>query len=628
MIKLTRILIAAPLGLVLLVQAPIAALADTTTSTQATTQGPQGPVGPQGTLGPTTTPGPQGTVGPEGSLGPQDTPGPQSTPGPDTAPASVSIPTPIADAAVAPTTSSTPGDTSTVQPTSANNSDLAAQISNTQMALLQNLANYNVNNQSTQQATSGSVSGSDSAKLGDATSGGAVAITNYLNLLNSMWSWATTGLNTFVQNLFGNQTGNINLNPTLANDGSLSSQTNNATGLTVNNSPTTAITNTITAGSNSGNVNLTDNAQTGNATSGNAATEVNLINLINSSIGAGQSFFGMLNVFGNLNGNILFPAGFMTGGIANNASNQTTTSNTANVSLTNAPNVAFTNNIGSSAQSGSVTASDNALVGNSTSGNASSSSSLYNLANTNVTATNAVLVLVNVLGHWFGGIMNLPNTGNTGSALLTSGAQVTQTPTLNNSTSQTDTNNSANVSINNAPTATITNNVTATAQSGNVNATDNAKVGNLTSGNANVTTGIANIFGSTLNISNWFGILVINVFGDWTGGVNEAAVPGMGSGTTTITAQALDPVAATTAIESIGHNLSKNLSSSIVTISNDGGGITLAHVSAPSGLAASPSLGVQASSQTKKTSLLLEIAAGLLLISGAIGQVDRRRQRR
>ena len=238
------------------------------------------------------------------------------------------------------------------------------------------------------------------------------------------------------------------------------------------------------------------------------------------------------------------------------------------------------------------------------------------------------MVLVNVMGQWLGGIMNLPSTGSTGSALLTSGGtQVTQNPTAKNSTTQADVTNTNNTNITNAPTGSITNNVTASAQSGGVTATDSAQVGNLTSGNANVATGVANLFGSTLNLSNWFGILVINVFGDWTGGVNQADPAGLSSGSTTATA--VDPVVAATVIQNVSRAVGASVGQTASGISSgaSSSNIFLAATKG-SGLAAVPNITAKAAAQTKGSGLLLEIAAGALLIAGAIGSADRRMRRR
>jgi hypothetical protein len=51
-------------------------------------------------------------------------------------------------------------------------------------------------------------------------------------------------------------------------------------------------------------------------------------------------------------------------------------------------------------------------------------------------------------------------------------------------------------------------------------------VGNVSSGDAKAASGVANIFNSILNVKHWFGVLVINVFGDWLGDVNDNSPAG------------------------------------------------------------------------------------------------------
>ena len=51
------------------------------------------------------------------------------------------------------------------------------------------------------------------------TSGAAGVIANLINLLASAWSWSSGNLNFFMQNLTGNQTGDLMLNPHLINLG-------------------------------------------------------------------------------------------------------------------------------------------------------------------------------------------------------------------------------------------------------------------------------------------------------------------------------------------------------------------------------------------------------------------------
>jgi hypothetical protein len=83
--------------------------------------------------------------------------------------------------------------------------------------------------------------------------------------------------------------------------------------------------------------------------------------------------------------------------------------------------------------------------------------------------------------------------------------------------SDTDVNSTSNLGINN--------NVKLRANSGDASVTENTRAGNATSGNATASANIANIANSTLSFSNWFGILFINVFGNWQGsfGIDTAA---------------------------------------------------------------------------------------------------------
>jgi hypothetical protein len=81
--------------------------------------------------------------------------------------------------------------------------------------------------------------------------------------------------------------------------------------------------------------------------------------------------------------------------------------------------------------------------------------------------------------------------------------------------------NNATANINSQSAGTITNNVNVKAVSGDASAKDNTKVGDVSSGDAKAATGVANIFNSALNLKHWFGVLVINVFGDWLGDVND-----------------------------------------------------------------------------------------------------------
>jgi len=91
-----------------------------------------------------------------------------------------------------------------------------------------------------------------------------------------------------------------------------------------------------------------------------------------------------------------------------------------------------------------------------------------------------------------------------------------------NSTNATESSAALNSNTTNNANLAITNNVNATAQSGNATVTNNTQAGNATSGNADTAMNILNLEGSNLSLSNWFGILFINVFGIWNGSFGVA----------------------------------------------------------------------------------------------------------
>jgi hypothetical protein len=74
-----------------------------------------------------------------------------------------------------------------------------------------------------------------------------------------------------------------------------------------------------------------------------------------------------------------------------------------------------------------------------------------------------------------------------------------------------------NSNITNTENYGINNNITANATSGNARASNDNNVGSVTSGNATTSVSLANLINSNFSLSNWFGVLFINVFGTWHG---------------------------------------------------------------------------------------------------------------
>jgi hypothetical protein len=246
------------------------------------------------------------------------------------------------------------------------------------------------------------------------------------------------------------------------------------------------------------------------------------MNLINSTVASGQSFIGTININGNLNGDILLPQGVLDSLLAStgpSSSNVASANLTDNSTTTNNTTEAITNAINSSTTTGNASVSGNTSAGSAVSGNAKGNITLLNLTGSNTVGKNDLLVFVNVLGKWVGVIMNAP-TGSTAADL---GGGITQSgPGSNNVLASNVTDNST--TTNNANLA-INNHVNVLAHSGDATVSNNTRGGNAQSGNAYTAVNILNMEGSNLSLSDWFGVLFINVFGFWNGsfGLNTSA---------------------------------------------------------------------------------------------------------
>lgn len=368
-------------------------------------------------------------------------------------------------------------------------------------------ANVDVNNQSTlnnnltQDATSGDAKVTENTTVGDATSGNATDVATVVNKVNSQLTLAPNQKAvSFTKDVLGDVNGDIVLQPLLLK-AMLEGTINNTTNTTANISDktTNAITNNLNLSALSGNADVTKNTTAGNATSGSANTVANVVNILNSMIGANKSFIGTINIYGNLNGDILIAPDFISQLLASNGGTINQNTNvSADVNSKNTDSII--NNVSLAAESGKAAVTDNTTAGNATTGSANTNLVIFNLTGHEIIAANSLLVFVNVLGKWVGVIVDAP--GATAAAI---GNGV-----INNTVN-------ADLKVVADNNAAITNNLNLNSRSGNVTVANNTNAGNATSGNATASANVTNISQSKLDLSGWFGILFINVFGTWNG---------------------------------------------------------------------------------------------------------------
>ena len=347
---------------------------------------------------------------------------------------------------------------------------------------------------------------------GSATSGNAVTVADVINMLQSSSNvLGSPNVTTFTADINGDVNGDLLLDPTKLNTvqpANVSTSLDNHT--LVNNTVNAAMNNDINLNSQTGNATVSGNSQAGDATTGNANAVANIVNVLNSYVTAGQSFVGVININGNLNGDILLPPDFVDTLLANNVPHYNITTNLTNQNtITNVNNATVQNNVTLGATSGNATVAGNSRAGNATTGNALTNLTVFNLTGSNVVASNDLLVFVNVLGQWYGMILNAP-AGTTAASL---GGGVVDASVNNDAT------------LNNTNNQNITNNVNVNSRTGDASVTHNTLAGNAKSGEATASANIMNLINDRLTLNGWFGLLFINVFGTWHGsfGVNTSA---------------------------------------------------------------------------------------------------------
>lgn len=336
----------------------------------------------------------------------------------------------------------------------------------------------------------------------------------------------------------------------LENSGNGADSTNNIQANITNTNDTTIdnngdITNDVNLNANSGNNQTSFNTAGDSAiTTGDANVAANLINVINSTVSGGALF--VVNVFGNLVGDIIFPdfapttvGGSNTTTLANSNNGEGSTNNTSlNTTNTNEfnmdNNAVIDNNLIIDANTGDNMASFNTAGDNVVeTGEVNVNAEVVNIANINMLGSGSDpiwLVLVNNMGSWSGKIIGALTGSNFASG---DGLDFTVGPdgsiNIGNSGNGANSTNNAEANITNDNSFTVNNNANVTNNL-NINAnTGSNNAGFNTGGSSVIRTGDVNVAASVVNFVNTvlvgrpLMIGIINVFGSWTG---DAVPPG------------------------------------------------------------------------------------------------------
>lgn len=386
-------------------------------------------------------------------------------------------------------------------------SDNSASGTNNTSAQNNTSNNNEINNDVSGTAKTGDATVNSNNTAGGAGSGDATTIATIMNAINSSSALGGGQPYTFTKDIYGDVYGDIELAPELLKGMAQTTSSQNNGTINYNVLDKNTINNKVNLGAESGDASVLNNTNAGGATSGNATAVANVLNIINSVIAANGSFVGTINIHGNLDGDILLNKEGSPSLIASNADSNPMNEGNLIANANNLTNII--NDIELDATTGKATVDGNTNAGSAKSGTADTNLVVMNLAGRSVTAKNSLLVFVNVLGKWVGIIVDAP-TGATAAVL---GDDVTSNliaATQGDATINADTQNQ------------ITNNIKVGAHTGDATVSGNTNAGDATTGNASASATILNMANSAFNVSDWFGVLFINVFGSWDGsfGVN------------------------------------------------------------------------------------------------------------
>ena len=323
----------------------------------------------------------------------------------------------------------------------------------------------------------------------------------------------------------GNGTDSQNDTDVLSSDTDATFQSNDAT-----------VENNLVLDSDSGDNETNKNMAGAQIDTGDANVSANVLTFANNNI-AGDVIYAVVNVFGDLIGDIIFPESTLLAGGSNdtsvvNSDNAVDSKNTIVLAEIDASAVSqfntadIQNNVAASATTGDNTADKN--MGGDTSistGDASATAQVINIANLNLATGDYWLVIVNEAGRWVGKILGAPEGSNVASSsLLEFEIEDNGDISLANKDNGSDSNNSITLNSDSSSeivqenTAIIVNNLDLSANTGGNTADKNMNGDtSIETGDADIVANIVNFVNNNITGGGRLFVNVVNVFGSWVG---------------------------------------------------------------------------------------------------------------
>lgn len=371
-----------------------------------------------------------------------------------------------------------------------------------------------------------------------------------------------------IVNIFGDLTGDVDLDKiakqlgmseeelqAIARNEETEAQKNNDirnsknTELDVNNNNEATVKNNVDVKGTSGENEASGNEDRTKIVTGRIKILVALINFINTNYSGTEWYFAMVNIFGNLKGDLILPDpnGFLVedtqavnSQTGEGSNNDATATNNQDATVTNTNQATVNNNVKATGDSGSNNAYNNEDRVSQDSGDVNVVTNLTNWLNINIFGNNWVLLVINVFGKWYGRIVGFPGKGDleapeSGMLMVAAGGSsgggpaVTNSNTDPNSNNDTTSNNSQNLNVDNTNNASVENNVNIEGVSGRNTTNNNDDPISVSTGWIDISADLLNIVNMNIVGKRWM-LVIVNIFGDFMGditfpGVKKALLP-------------------------------------------------------------------------------------------------------
>lgn len=289
------------------------------------------------------------------------------------------------------------------------------------------------------------------------------------------------------------------------------------------------VDNNVNLSANSGDNSASRNTGDGSILTGDANIAANVINFLNTSVIAQNWLLGMINIFGDWDGDLVLPGfgglGNNSGSIAASTINDTTgalSTNISDVDITDETalnienNANIIDNIAFNANTGQNEANANTGEGNILTGMIDIIDNEMAIANNTIIGSQWWMMIINTLDGFSGAVIGSPDGSTSYVPFIDLLASNAETGYNSENISGIDISDQNTVNIDN--NGNVNNDLTLSANTGRNAANENTGTGNIATGDANIMSNLINFMNNTFNVDNWmFGI--VNVFGEWDGNI-------------------------------------------------------------------------------------------------------------